>query len=157
VVRHDVGTYRYTVVFLPDELARLLPLDRHPRLRISGEVGDLPFSGAWQPVRGRWYLMLSKPLLRDAGLRLGDAAEIRFRVEDQEAVEVPEALRQALAADPLAEAAWRALSAGRRRGLAHRVAAAKTPATAARRLAEVLEALRAGPMVTLRAGPQSTA
>ncbi len=54
VVRHDVGTYRYTVVFLPPEIAARLPLAEHPRLRISGEVSDLPFSGAWQPVRGRW-------------------------------------------------------------------------------------------------------
>jgi hypothetical protein len=62
IEHHDVGTYRYTVVFLPRELALSLPLEEHPRLRVSGEVAEVPFSGAWQPVRGRWYLMLSKPL-----------------------------------------------------------------------------------------------
>ncbi len=46
VVHHDLGTYRDTVVFLPPEVAARLPLDAHPRLRVSGEVGDVPFSGA---------------------------------------------------------------------------------------------------------------
>jgi len=144
VVRHDVGTYRYTVVFLPDGLAEALPLDLHPRLRVSGEVGEFPFSGAWQPVRGRWYLMLSKELLRDAGLALGDAVEVRFRVEDQDAVEVPDQLARALDADAALRSAWEGLSAGRRRGLAHRVSSAKTPATAARRVGEVLRLLSGG-------------
>jgi hypothetical protein len=142
VTRHDVGTYRYTVVFLPEEIAVRLPLDRHPRLRVSGEVGEVPFSGAWQPVRGRWYLMLSKELLRDAGLGPGATATVRFRVEDQDAVEVPEALRLALEADLAARGAWEGMSAGKRRGLAHRVGSARTAATAARRVAEVLAALR---------------
>ncbi len=54
IVHHDVGTYRYTVVFLPTEIAAALPLAEHPRLRFTGEIGDVPLSGAWQPVRGRW-------------------------------------------------------------------------------------------------------
>lgn len=145
VVHHMVGTYRYTVVFLPGEIAAALPLDRHPRLRMSGEVGDVPVSGAWQPVRGRWYLMLAKPVLRDAGAAVGDTVHVRFRVEDPEAVEVPGALRRALEADAAARAAWDALSAGKRRGLAHRVLSARTPPTAERRLRAVLAALRGDP------------
>jgi hypothetical protein len=55
VVHHDVGTYRYTVIFLPADIAGQLPFAEHPRLRVTGEVAEIPFSGAWQPVRGRWY------------------------------------------------------------------------------------------------------
>ena len=142
VVRHDVGTYRYTVVFLPEAMAAALRLAGRPR--ISGEVNDVPFSGAWQPVRGRWYVMLSKELVRDAALKLGDLAPVRFRLEPEDQVEVPEALRLALAADPTLEAAWTALRPGVRRGLAHRVGSAKQSATVARRLEEVLRALRDG-------------
>ena len=144
IVHHDLGTLRYTVVFLPPEIVAALPLEAHPRLRMSGELDGVPVSGAWQPSRGRWYLMLSKATLRDAGRRIGDTVELRFRVEDQEGVAVPEALATALDADDRAAAAWAALSAGRRRGLSHHVDAAKRPETAGRRVAEIMEALRSG-------------
>lgn len=151
IVPHDVGTYRYTVVFLPPEIARDLPFDRHPRLRARGEVGDVPFAGAWQPVRGRWYLMLSKDLLRQGGLAVGDLVEVRFRVEDPDTVDVPEGLRRALEGDEAARATWEGLSAGKRRGLAHMVHAAKTEPTQRRRLADVLAMLRSG---EVRLGPK---
>ena len=141
IVHHFVGTYRYTAVFLPEDLIEALPLDRYPRLRVSGEIGDIPFSGAWQPVRGRWYLMLSKPLMKDGGYAIGDRVEVRFRVEDQETVDVPEILERALNADVDAMAAWQAASAGKRRGWAHRIESAKAVTTKQRRLDEVLKAL----------------
>jgi hypothetical protein len=144
VEHHFVGTLRYTVVFLPAELAAALPFDEHPRLRVSGEVNDVPFSAAWQPVRGRWYMMLSKTLLRDAELSVGGRAEVRFRVEDPDSVNVPEALADALAANASAEATWTELSAGKRRGFAHLVSSAKTARTQQKRLEEVLLALETG-------------
>ncbi len=77
---------------------------------MSIEVAEVPFSGAWQPVRGRWYLMLSKPLLRASGLSVGQTAEVRFRVEPQDAVEIPASLERALGADPSIKAAFEALT-----------------------------------------------
>lgn len=143
IVHHNVGTYRYTVIFLPAELAAELPFDRHPRLRASGEVGEVPFSGAWQPVRGRWYLMLSKRLQKDGDYGVGDWVEVRFRVEDQDSVEMPDLLQRALDADEKLSGVWRALSAGKKRGLAYRIASAKTEPTRQKRLDAVLAALRA--------------
>ncbi len=142
VARHDVGTYRYTVVFVPEDLAASLAL--RGRVRISGELNDVPFSGAWQPAHGRWFLMLSKTLLRDAGVRPGSVVELRFRLERADAVDVPPALRDALSRDAAADAAWRALRPGQQRGLAHRIASAKAPATVARRVAEATRLLIAG-------------
>jgi Bacteriocin-protection, YdeI or OmpD-Associated/Domain of unknown function (DUF1905) len=138
---HNLGTMQYTVVFLPPDIAAVLPFAAHPRLRISGEVGDVPFEGAWQPVRGRWYLMLSKQLLRDARLRIGDRAEVRFRVEPQEAVACPAELAAALAADPVAKDAYDALSAGKRRALLHLVDTPKGAAVRAQRVRAALIAL----------------
>ena len=89
---HDLDTYRYTVVFLPDELAATLPFAADPRLRISGEIADHPMTAAWQPCRGHWYLMLSKPLLKAVGLTIGMTAEVRFRLEAQDDVEMPASL-----------------------------------------------------------------
>lgn len=139
VVRHDIGTMRYTVVFLPDGLVPL-----QGRVRASGEINDVPFTGAWQPVRGRWFLMLSKTLLRDAEARPGSLVSVRFRLEPDDAVELPEALRDALDRDDTARAEWDGLRPGQQRGLAHRIASAKQPATLTRRVAEVLRLLHQG-------------
>jgi len=141
---HDLGTYRYTVVFLADDLVPQLPLIDHPRLRISGEINDHPMNGAWQPSRGRWYLMLSKPLLRATGLEIGLTAEVRFRVEPHDQVEMPDALVRALQASAEAQARFDALTAGKQRALSHRVLSAKTAPTEARRVGEALDWLETG-------------
>jgi hypothetical protein len=141
---HDIGRYRYTVIWLPDDVAAQLPLAAQPRLRVSGEICDHPFAGAWQPVRGRWYLMLGKPLLKATGLVPGAWAELRFRIEDPETVETPALLARAVAASPAAAARWAALTPGRQRALAHRVLAARSAPTVARRVAEAVAWLEAG-------------
>ncbi|MEM7025878.1 MAG: YdeI/OmpD-associated family protein, partial [Pseudomonadota bacterium] len=128
----------------PPEMAKDLPLGQHPRLRVSGEIGEISFSGAWQPTRGRWYLMLSKQIMKDGGISLGDWVDVRFRVEDQDSVDVPDLLQRAIDADEVIAAAWQALSPGKRRGLAYRVASAKTSGTRQRRIEEVLDILRTG-------------
>jgi len=141
IVHHDLGTYRYTVVFLDDTIAAGLPFDSQPRMRISGELADQPMEGAWQPSRGRWYLMLGKPLLKAAGKGVGDRVEVRFRVEPLDLLDVPAALARALNADPAARAAFELQTIGKQRALAHRVGSAKGTDTIARRVIEVLDAL----------------
>jgi hypothetical protein len=144
IEHHDLGTYRYTVLWLPEDIAAQLPLAEHPRLRISGELNDAPCQGAWQPSRGRWYLMLGKPLLKTTGLSVGCLAELRFRVEPQDELEVPTLLATALAANAAAQDRWDALTPGKRRALTHHVAAAKTAPTATRRVAQAVAWLEMG-------------
>lgn len=146
--RWGVGRARvvwYTVLFLPPELEAQLPFDRHPRLRVEGEIAEVPVQGAWLPTgEGRRYFIVSPAVLRAARPEPGRPVEMRFRVDDQDRVDVPDALALALMADVAANAHWRSLTPGKRRGLAHLVAAARTPPTQARKVAEVLEALRQG-------------
>ena len=145
IARHGVGRGRklwYTVVFLPPDLAETLPFDRHPQLRVEGELADLPFKSAFISAGdGRYYMMVSPETLKAAALAVGHTVEVRFRVADQEAVDVPEALADALADDEEASLAWDALTTGRRRALAHHVATAKTDPTRNRRVAAVLAAV----------------
>ena len=96
IVHHALGSMRYTVIWLPEQMHPDLPLARFPRLRISGELNDEPLTGAWQPSLGQWYLMLSKPLLKATGLSVGAIAELRFRIESQEEVDIPVSLHRAL-------------------------------------------------------------
>lgn len=138
---HPVGTYAYTVVYLDPELHDSLPLKENPRLRIEADISGVPVKGAWQPAGGRWYLMLPKAPLRQAGLAIGSPVEVAFRLLPQDDVDVPPELSAALVSSPKAQSAWSALSAGKQRGLAYLVASAKRPETKQARVAQVVAVL----------------
>ena len=144
IVQHDVGSerYRYTVIFVPEEVKTDLPLGTYPKLRISGEVDDHPIEAALTPVRGEHYILLSKKLLAAIGKGLGDEVELRFRIADQDAVDVPERLEAALARDAAMRALWQAATPGKQRALAYMVASAKRAATQDQRIDKVAAVLR---------------
>ena len=139
VTKRDFGRMFYTVVFAPPDTARELKLPAHPRLRIRGRIAGIPFSGAFQPNGGEWYLILSKRFLKEAGVAMGDRVTADFEIADQEEVEVPGDLRAALERRPEVLEAWNGLSAGRRRGFCHRVATAKRAETREQRILEVMD------------------
>lgn len=138
---HPIGTYNYTVVYLDPELHASLPLKEMPRLRIEADISGVPVKGAWQPSGGRWYLMLPKIPLRNAGISIGSVVEVAFRVLPQDQVDVPPELSAALQAQPNARKAWSALSAGKQRSLAHMIASAKRSETKQARLEQVIAIL----------------
>lgn len=148
VDRFGVGKTRevwYTVLFLPSELAASLPFATHPRLRVEGEIADLPVEGAWMPTGdGRRYFIVAPRVLKGASLGVGDIVEMRFGIADQNAVDIPPELTSALNRSPASRGAWEALTPGKQRGLTHRIHGAKTSATRRRRVDEVIEILKEG-------------
>lgn len=144
VVAHDFGKFAYTVVYLPDELVGELPLKKFPRLRINAEVNEFELEAALQPTAGRWFLLLSKRVLKACDAALGDSVRVRFCIADQDAVNVPEELQQALNGDANATSKWEALTPGKQRSFAYRVASAKRLETRLKRVNEVFEMLDAG-------------
>lgn len=132
----------YKVLFLPDELAQQLPFDQYPRLRVVGEIADVPVRGAWQPVGdGRRYFIVSPEVMKSASLGMDDMVAMRFAIDDQDYVEMPVALVEALENNAAADYSWQQLTPGKKRFLAHRVLSAKTAPTIAKRIAEVLNEL----------------
>jgi hypothetical protein len=146
--RFGVGRERkvwYTVLFLPRDLETELPFADHPRLRVEGEIADMPVEGAWMPTGdGRRYFIVARRILEEVDVGIGDTVEMRFSVADQHAVSVPDELAATLRHYWAAQA-WEALTPGKQRGFAHRVAAAKAIETRRRRVDEVLAALRLAP------------
>ncbi|MEM7677961.1 MAG: YdeI/OmpD-associated family protein [Myxococcota bacterium] len=138
---YDFGRMQYTVAYVPGEIAAALPLSRYPRLRIDGRVGGVPFHGALQPAGGVWYLILSKRLLKDAGLVLGDEVGISFVIADQDAVDVPPDLEEAIQQRHDLREVWESLTPGRRRSFSHRVDSAVRLETRERRILEVIDAI----------------
>ncbi|MEM7706421.1 MAG: YdeI/OmpD-associated family protein [Pseudomonadota bacterium] len=145
IAKFGVGKARkvwYRVVFMPPELESELPFDEFPRLRVDGEIAEIPIASAFMPTGdGRRYLIVSPTLLKDAGLQLGDPVNVRFRIADQDHVDVPEALVKVLDENAEASRLWEALTPGKQRALAFHVAGAKRAPTVEKRLAEVFHAL----------------
>jgi hypothetical protein len=142
---HGVGKSRviwYQVLFMPRALAAVLPMKAHPRLRIRGEIVDIPVAGAWMPTGdGQHYFIVSPAVRKGTGAKLGDMLDMRFVIDDQDRVDMPPALSHALALRPAMLAAWMKLAPGRQRGLAHQVAQAKTTPTIQRRIQSVMDTL----------------
>lgn len=149
---HGVGKSRvitYKVLFMPPYLEVELPFKTYPRLRVEGEIADVPVRGAWMPVGdGRRYFIVSPQIKAQTGLDVGDEVEMRFRVDDQDFVEVPKALETAIQSDAHMSAQWGKLTAGKKRMFTNHVMSAKTLPTEQRRVDEALAAIGDG--ITLR-------
>ena len=142
IKKHAFGRrITYTVAYLPKSLIAELPLKKHPRLRVEGEVNGYRFGGALHPARGKWYVLLPKRTLKKLRLSVGDDVYIAFEIADQEAVDVPAELRHALEVNQRASGVWKSLTAGKRRSFAFRVSSGKMIETRERRVDEVLQAI----------------
>jgi Bacteriocin-protection, YdeI or OmpD-Associated len=145
IALHGVGKSRvitYKVLFMPPHFEGLLPFKTYPRLRIEAEIADVPVRGAWIPVGdGRRYFIVSPTIKANTGFDVGDEVEMRFRIDDQDRVEVPEALQRALERSPGALTQWGQMTAGKKRMFTNHVASAKSLPTEQRRIGEALLAI----------------
>ncbi|MEO0392337.1 MAG: YdeI/OmpD-associated family protein [Pseudomonadota bacterium] len=146
ITNHGVGKTKviiYKVIFLPPEFENHLPFKQYPRLRVEGEIADVPVRGAWLPVGdGRRYFIISPGVLKSAEVQIGDLVEMRFRIDDQDYVDMPTTLKIAVTKNPDIAQKWDNLTPGKRRMFASHVASAKTPKTEQKRLGEALKAIR---------------
>lgn len=149
---HGVGVKKvltYKVLFMPPRFESELPFKEFPRLRVEGEIADVPVRGAWMPVGdGRRYFIVSPDIKEQTGLDVGDVVEMRFRIDDQDFVDVPRSLELAILEDERVSERWDGLTAGKKRMFTFHVSSAKTAPTEAKRIAEAMEAIGRG--MTLR-------
>lgn len=149
---HGVGKTKvltYKVLFMPPKFETELPFKKYPRLRVEGEIAEVAVRGAWMPVGdGRRYFIVSPEIKKQTGFDVGDVVEMRFRIDDQDHVDIPVGLQRALRGDDKANARWDTLTAGKKRMFTFHVSSAKTAPTEARRVSEAMEAIRRG--ITLR-------
>lgn len=148
IALHGVGKTRvitYKVLFMPLYFESPLPFKTYPRLRVEGEIADVPVRGAWMPVGdGRRYFIVSPAIKASTGFDVGDEVEMRFRIDDQNYVDVPEALQRAIDCSPDALARWGQMTAGKKRMFTNHVASAKSMPTEQRRVSEALLAIKQG-------------
>ncbi|MGB7374088.1 YdeI/OmpD-associated family protein [Pontixanthobacter sp.] len=127
----------YHVIFLPGRIKQQLPFEKFPRLRVEGEIADIPIANAFLPAGdGRHYLIVAPAIRKSAQLSVGDIADVRFTIADQNHVEIADALKQELANDRAFAASWDALTPGKRRMAAQHVVSARTEPTRKKRVQE---------------------
>ncbi len=140
----DYGRMTYWVVFLPPRLEAQRPFLEQRKLRMRGEVAGRAVSLAWQLKGGRHYVMFGKTLAKALGLVPGSKVSLSFSLVPDDEVDVPAELREALRQEATWQSLWRALTPGKRRGLAHLVGKVKSPDLRAQRAVELLRSLEDG-------------
>lgn len=127
---------------LTDEQVASLGGGKTPPVRLT--VNGTTVAGRIGRMGGENLLGFNKAVRAELGVESGQTITAEIVLDDgPREVDVPAPLAAALAADPAAQAAWDALAYSRRKEHARSVAEAKADDTRERRIAKVLEALRA--------------
>jgi hypothetical protein len=132
------GRSTCTIIVVPAAAAQALA----PARRVEGEINEHPVNLALSraPVVTGVFLWAGRTLLDRIGIAPGDIVELPLRPAPDDRVDTPPEVEAALRRAG-ATAAWEGLTPGRRRGLLHEVATARTDATRAKRIAALLVAL----------------
>lgn len=131
-----------TVIYLPEAIVKKLPPGR---LRTKGTVNGIPFALAPQHKRdGSRYFAINASLRKAAHIKEGSKVEVKFKLIDPDAIEVPDELEAVLAQDDKARKAWDELTSGVQRNIIHHVTAVKNIDGRIKRCLEALEKAKLG-------------
>jgi Bacteriocin-protection, YdeI or OmpD-Associated/Domain of unknown function (DUF1905) len=109
---------------------------------VRGRIDQTPFVQTFVKYQGEWRLYLNTPVRRAAGKDVGDRVRVELEHDPAPRREpVPPALRRALAQQPAASSAFKALSASRRKEICRYINALKTEASRERNVQMVLRHL----------------
>jgi hypothetical protein len=138
----ELGGKTATGIQVPAEVVTGLGSHRRPSVRVS--VGGHTYRTTVAPMGGAYFVPLSAENRTAAGVAAGDEVDvdIELDVEPRE-VTVPADLAAALAGQSGAGEAFEALSYSRRKEHVRQVETAKAAATRERRIAKVMDSLRA--------------
>lgn len=115
------------------------------RFPVLASVNGYEWRTSVARMRGEFLVGLSREVREGAGVQAGDSVTLSLALDTApREVEVPEALAQALDADPEAKVAFDRLAYTHRKEFARWVAEAKRDETRDRRVAQTLEMVRAG-------------
>lgn len=136
------GDKTYTVLPLPPDIDA--ELRARGAKRVEGEIAEHPVNLALStaPVVEWTFLWTGKTLLDRIGIAPAELVEVRLRPASDDAVATPEDVQASLRANDLS-AEWATLSPGKRRGHLHQIETAKRPETRAKRIAALIESIRA--------------
>jgi hypothetical protein len=125
---------------VPAELVEALGQGRKPAVLVT--IGAHTYRSSVAFMGGRFLVGVSAENRKAAGVEAGDMLDVRLTLDTaRREVTVPPDLAAALAAQPLAQRAFAALSYSNQQRHVLSVDGAKTPETRERRITKVLESL----------------
>jgi hypothetical protein len=127
---------------VPVEMAAALSDAKRPPVSVT--IGDHTFRTRIAVYGGQPMVGVTKANRAAAGVAVGDTFDVAITLDTQpRTIDVPRDLAEALAAAPVAAAAFDRLSLSHRREYVQWITEAKRPETRARRVAGTLDRLRA--------------
>jgi hypothetical protein len=113
---------------------------------VEGTINGLSFQAALEPDgKGSHWLKVDETMRKAAGADAGDTVTLAIEpTKEWPEPEVPEDLKSALAASPVAQAAWADVTPMARWDWIRWIGATKQPATRKRRIETALSKLEAG-------------
>ena len=110
---------------------------------VRGKLNGAPFVQTLVKFRGTWRLYINGSMLKDAGLKVGDNAEVDLDYDPSpREVEMPTQLSSALRKDKVARSEFEKLSPSRRKEIMRYIASLKTKNAITRNVERVIQQLR---------------
>jgi Domain of unknown function (DUF1905)/Bacteriocin-protection, YdeI or OmpD-Associated len=115
------------------------------RVPVRGTINGFPFRSSLSPMGGCHRMVVNKTMREGAGVKAGDTVTVILgRDDDARVVEIPSALKKAMAGNKAAQTRWKNLSYTHQKEMAISIAEAKHDETRQRRLAKVMDILNSG-------------
>lgn len=136
------GGMRHHALPVPDAVTQALEASGHKRViaAFCGKTYKRALQGRKDAEK---VLVLSRPMMRETGLRMGDGVDIDIWSDPQpDSVDIPEAFLEVLDQDPDAAKRFYSFTIGMQRSLVHYVASAKRIDTQIKRSLELAEKIR---------------
>jgi Bacteriocin-protection, YdeI or OmpD-Associated/Domain of unknown function (DUF1905) len=149
-----VGSIRFTATLVPRGPAAAVVLDGEQvavvgegakRFPVVASVNGYTWRTTVTRMGGEFLVGLNRAVRREAGVEAGDTVDVELELDTApREVDVPEALADALAADPDARAVFDRLAYTHRKEYARWIQEAKRDSTRRQRVAQALRMLREG-------------
>jgi len=115
------------------------------RVPVRGTINGFPFRSSLMPMGGCHYMAVNRTMREGAGCKAGDTVSVVMgRDSAPRIVTVPTVLKKALATSKTAQANWKKYSFSNQKEMALAITGAKQEETRARRLARIMDIVKAG-------------
>ncbi|WP_163167927.1 YdeI/OmpD-associated family protein [Arthrobacter sp. Alg241-R88] len=137
------GSGNKTGIVVPEQVVSELGAGKRPPVVVS--INGKSYRSSIAVMGGQNLISLSAANKEFVGVEAGDTVDVDVELDTQpRIVEVPEDLAAAMAAEPAAQEFYATLSYSAQRRYVEPLGEAKTPETRSRRIAKVVEDLKAG-------------
>ena len=139
------GQFAWSYLEFPHDVEQLF--GRRGNVRVKGTINGVPVDRALMPTKSGYHIIiLGGDIRRAAKLKkVGDLAQVEVWLNTEPTqLDLPEELAETLDFLPEMKVAWDQLNPGMRRSMCYWVGSAKTVATRAKRVAELLRRFETG-------------